>query len=112
MSEPTTTTALGSSGLVRRLREEADLCRNESATDVAALLDEAAKELDGLVLMEAGREQDQRELKRCIEALDRIAMAYEWMNRKDMIDSATAALCDIGAWRKVEPNDQAQRPAE
>lgn len=32
--------------LVSRLRDEADLCRNETATDVAALLDEAADALD------------------------------------------------------------------
>lgn len=36
------------SELVRRLRDEADLCRNETATDVADLLDEAADALDGL----------------------------------------------------------------
>ena len=34
--------------LVERLRDEADLCRNEGATDIAALLDEAAEELHNL----------------------------------------------------------------
>lgn len=35
--------------LVARLREEADLCRNETATDIATLLDEAADALDGRI---------------------------------------------------------------
>lgn len=43
---------VGSSGevvpLVERLRDEADLCRNEGATDIAALLDEAAEEMHNL----------------------------------------------------------------
>lgn len=34
--------------LVERLRDEADLCRNEGATDIAALLDEAAEEMHNL----------------------------------------------------------------
>ncbi len=34
--------------LVARLRDEADLCRNEGATDIAALLDEAAEEMHNL----------------------------------------------------------------
>ena len=32
--------------MVRRLHDEADLCRNETATDVADLLDEAAAALE------------------------------------------------------------------
>lgn len=31
--------------LISRLQDEADLCRNEGASDIAALLDEAAKAL-------------------------------------------------------------------
>ena len=34
--------------LVERLRDEAGLCRNETAEDVAALLDEAAAEIERL----------------------------------------------------------------
>jgi hypothetical protein len=34
--------------LVERLNDEADLCRNEGADDIAALLDEAVEELQGL----------------------------------------------------------------
>ena len=34
--------------LVERLRDEAGLCRNEGATDIAALLDEAAEEMHNL----------------------------------------------------------------
>ena len=34
--------------LVERLRDEADLCRNDGATDIAALLDEAANEVHNL----------------------------------------------------------------
>ncbi len=89
--------------LVRQLRDEADLCRNETATDIAELLDAAAKELDGLALMKAGREQDQRELKRCISTLDGIATDYTWMTRKDMVNRATAALLDVGAWVNTKP---------
>ena len=50
-----TTTAAGASPvdchvvpLVERLRDEADLCRNEGAMDIAALLDEAAEEMHNL----------------------------------------------------------------
>lgn len=35
-------------GLLDRLRTEADLCRNETATDIANLLDEAAVEMQRL----------------------------------------------------------------
>jgi len=38
--------AVASSALVRRIRDEADLCRNETATDIADLLDEAADALE------------------------------------------------------------------
>lgn len=34
--------------LLERLRDEADLCRNEGATDIAELLDEAADEMHNL----------------------------------------------------------------
>ena len=34
--------------LVERLNDEADLCRNEGANDIAALLDEAVEELQAL----------------------------------------------------------------
>ena len=34
--------------LVARLRDEADLCRNDGATDIANLLDEAAAEIERL----------------------------------------------------------------
>lgn len=34
--------------LLQDLRDEADLCRNETADDVAALLDRAADEIDRL----------------------------------------------------------------
>lgn len=34
------------SELVKRLRDEADLCRNETAVDIAVLLDEAADALE------------------------------------------------------------------
>lgn len=33
--------------LISRLQDEADLCRNDGATDIAALLDEAAAALRG-----------------------------------------------------------------
>lgn len=33
--------------LISRLQDEADLCRNDGATDIAALLDEAAEALAG-----------------------------------------------------------------
>lgn len=57
---PTSTTLQADSGavvapverrvrpLVERLQEEADLCRNEGATDIAELLDEAAAEVTAL----------------------------------------------------------------
>lgn len=35
-------------GLVERLRDESDLCRNDGADDIALLLDEAATELERL----------------------------------------------------------------
>ena len=34
--------------MVERLREEADLCRNEGANDIAHLLDEAVQDIDDL----------------------------------------------------------------
>lgn len=94
--------------LVRQLRDEADLCRNETATDIADLLDAAAKELDGMALLTAGREQDQAELKICVNALDRIACDREWVTRKDMIQISGRALCDIGAWREVKQGEFAR----
>jgi hypothetical protein len=33
--------------LISRLQDEADLCRNDGASDIAALLDEAAEALKG-----------------------------------------------------------------
>jgi hypothetical protein len=35
--------------LVERLQDEADLCRNEGATDIAALLDEASATITALM---------------------------------------------------------------
>lgn len=49
----------------------------------------------------AGREQDNFEKRICISALERIGVDYEWMKRKDMIATASHALCDIGVWQKV-----------
>lgn len=36
---------MGLDGLIERLSDEADLCRNDGAGDIASLLDEAAKAL-------------------------------------------------------------------
>lgn len=41
--------------LVSRLQYEADLCRNEGATDIAALLDEAVEALESVVAAERER---------------------------------------------------------
>lgn len=43
------------SSLVERLRDEADLCRNETATDIANLLDEAAAALSAQSSTDGGR---------------------------------------------------------
>lgn len=44
--------------MVDRLRDEADLCRNEGATDIAVLLDEAADELERLSAQVAQYRED------------------------------------------------------
>lgn len=50
----------------------------------------------------------EEKLKIAISALDAIASDYEHMKRKDMIERAGIALCDIGAWRKVLPGEFAR----
>lgn len=61
-----------------------------------------------IALLTAGREQDQAELKICVNALDRIACDREWITRKDMIQISGRALCDIGAWREVKQGEFAR----
>jgi hypothetical protein len=92
--------------LVRQLRDEADLCRNETATDIANLLDAAAKELEGMVLLQCGRKQDQEELRRCVAVLDDIASDSPWLERQAMMQRARRVLLDIGAWRKATPGEK------
>lgn len=41
----------GPVGLVQRLQDEADLCRNDGADDIAGLLDEAAGEVERLRML-------------------------------------------------------------
>lgn len=41
--------------LIARLQDEADLCRNDGATDIAVLLDEAVAEIQRLRQLEALR---------------------------------------------------------
>ena len=69
---------------------------------------EIAKLQHALNLMTAGREQDQSELRRCVLTLEAIASDYEWMKRKEMVQRAGEALCDIGAWRKVSSGEFAR----
>lgn len=57
---------------------------------------------NALALMTAGREQNQVELKRCIQALESIGTNYNHMTREDMVHKAADALCDIGIWKKVD----------
>jgi len=96
---------VGLQRLVRQLREEADLCRNETATDIADLLEAAAKELDGMLLLQCGRKQDQEELRRCVSTLDDIASDSPCLGRDDMVKRAQRTLLDIGAWRKAVPGE-------
>jgi len=94
-----------SAELIAALRAGADLCRNETATDVADLLEAAAKELDGMLLLQCGRRQDHEELRRCVSTLDDIASDSPWLNREDMMRRARQCLMDIGAWRKATPDE-------
>ena len=67
--------------LVVRLRDESDLCRNEGATDIAALLDEAADAIERLrarvLALEAVHEDASgavlQERERCAKLCERIA---------------------------------------
>ena len=77
---------------------------NEKQTedDKAVGSSESVRQLrDALALMEAGRAQDQEELKRCVSTLDEIASDREWMTRAEMVKRATSALLDVGAWSKT-----------
>ena len=49
-----------------------------------------------------------RLLKPAIHALDRIACDWDHMKRKDMVQIASAALCEIGVWRKVNKGEFAR----
>lgn len=63
--------------LVERLQTEADLCRNEGAEDIAALLDEAVKGLQG-----AASER---------ERLAPLMQAVEWLLNEGYMDQENLA---------------------
>lgn len=48
---------MGEPSLIERLRDEADLCRNEGAEDIAKLLDEAAAEIKRLASKEKSNDR-------------------------------------------------------
>lgn len=58
------------SGIVERLRDEANLCRCETAEDVAGLLDEAANEIERLRAHLARAEAAIREHNNLCDELD------------------------------------------
>lgn len=103
--------------IVRALRDEADLCRNETATDIADLLDEAAscivamasqfKAKDAaLVAMKAAKEKaeaERDELKRHAEAM---AEELQWIAcRYD--DSKSTRECAADAYEMKSAAAQA-----
>ena len=65
--------------LVGRLRDEADLCRNETAEDVARLLDEAADALEAM----------QSRLDEAIVVIRRLRFEHESHRRSQSHDRPT-----------------------
>ena len=66
------------SQLIEELRTEADLCRNETADDVADLLDDAASSLVAISAMANALKDERDALKRHAEAM---AEVLGWLNR-------------------------------
>lgn len=85
--------------LIKRLKEQAGICRQVGREEEAGLFDQAAGLLE---LIDEGRNQDQKERSRCIEALDAIALDQHWMTRDAMVLYARRALKDIGAWTQED----------
>ena len=78
MTSPVTT-ARDIPALLTRLRDEADLCRNDGAADVAALLDEAAGSIEDLQLSATASEKD--------------AARYQWL--REQMHIAGAAIVEV-----------------
>lgn len=88
--------------LVERLRDEADLCRNEGATDIAALLDEAAEEMHNLAwaLSLPGFDRmatDEQEAEHQEAGVQRVNDVLAEMERRKA--EHDAAMADAARWR-------------
>ncbi len=73
-------------GLVERLGDEADLCRNDGADDIAELLDEA----------QAALQSQAAEIARLRGALERIELNAHTTGRIAIRDEARVALAQQG----------------
>ncbi len=85
--------------LIQRLSDEADLCRNDGATDIAGLLDEAQAALEQQA---AQIEALRADAERLTTALNKIAERQnsDWPDRcQAMVNTARAAL------RQEQPNE-------
>ncbi len=72
--------------LIRNLQDEADLCRNETAEDIAELLDDAASSIVAMSLQFKALKDERNGLAARVGELEAI--------RTQMVDAADATLCD------------------
>ena len=104
---------LRSTDLVRDLLDEASLCRNETADDVAALLEEAASEIKRLQLLASTIPSDAVTMS----ALEALNMTYSNEQRATFVRNLVGRLqehekkwkCRCCGWVKGAPNIEAAK---